>query len=60
MLIAVPVIFFFAMMSPLGALIGVVVALIPAFYFGSVSLVIVSGIALLAGLVAHFIGRVSK
>jgi hypothetical protein len=60
MLIAVPVIFFFAMMSPLGALIGVIVALIPALYFGSISVVIIGGIALLAGLVAHFIGRVGK
>lgn len=58
MLVAIPVIFFFAMVSPLGALIGAVVALIPAYYFGSISLVIIGGIALLAGIVAHFISRI--
>jgi len=45
LLIAIPIIFIFAFMTPLGAVIGGVVALIPALYFGTVSWVVVGGVA---------------
>ena len=59
LLIAIPIMFFTAMISPVAALIGAVVALIPALYLGSVNIVIVGSLAILAGIVAHFIRRVS-
>jgi len=59
MLLALPVIFLLCLVSPIGAIIGGVVALIPAFYLGSINIGIVGGIAVLAGIVAHFLKRIS-
>jgi hypothetical protein len=57
-LIAVPLILVFAFISPAGVVIGGIVAFIPAFYFGSINLAIFGGIAVLGGLVLHFIKRI--
>jgi hypothetical protein len=40
-------------------LLGGVISLIPALYFGSVNMGIVGGLAILAGIVAHFLKRIS-
>jgi len=59
LLIALPIIFLFSLISPVGALLGGIIALIPALYFGSINIGIVGGLAILAGIVAHFLKRVS-
>ncbi len=58
LLLAIPLIFTFAFISPIVAVIGGVVALIPAFYFGSINLGILGGIAILGGIIIHFLKRV--
>lgn len=58
-IIAIPIIFAFAIVSPFIAILGGIIALIPALYFGSINITIVGAIALLGGLVMHFIRRVS-
>lgn len=57
MLIAIPIIFIFAFMTPIGAVIGGVVALIPALYFGAINWAVLGGITVLAGIVLHFLRR---
>jgi hypothetical protein len=59
MLLALPVIFLLAMVSPVAAILGGIISLIPALYFGSVNIGIVGGIAVLGGIIAHFLKRVS-
>lgn len=59
MLLALPVIFLLCLVSPIGALLGGIIALLPALYFGSINIGIVGGLAVLAGIVAHFLKRVS-
>jgi hypothetical protein len=56
-LIGIPVIFVFAFASPTVAIIGGVVALIPAYFFGVINFTILGGFAVLAGIVAHFLKR---
>lgn len=58
-LIAIPIILFFSFVSPVGAIIGGVIALIPAFYFGILSLTVIGGVAILGAIVAHFLKRIS-
>jgi hypothetical protein len=58
LLLAIPIVFIFAFMTPVGAVIGGVISLIPALYFGAVSWVIVGGLAVLAGIVMHFLKRI--
>jgi len=58
MILAIPIIFIFAFMTPVGAIIGGIIALIPAFYFGSISIAILGGIAVLGGIVLHFLKRI--
>jgi hypothetical protein len=53
-IIAIPLILFFSMVSPLAVLVAGVVSLIPALYFGIVNIGIIGGLAVLAGIVAHF------
>lgn len=57
-LIAIPIILIFAFMSPVVAIIGGIVALIPGIYLGSLSMAIVGGIAILGGIVLHFLKRI--
>lgn len=57
-LISIPIIFIFAFMSPIVAIIGGIVSLIPAFYFGSISIAILGGCAFLAGITIHFLKRI--
>lgn len=59
LVIAIPIILLFAMVSPIALLVGAVISLIPALYFGSLNWLIVGGIAILAFIVSHFIKRVS-
>jgi len=59
MLLALPLIFLLVMVSPIGAIVGGVIALLPALYFGSINIGIVGGFAVLAGIVAHFLKRIS-
>jgi hypothetical protein len=47
------------MVSPVAAILGGIISLIPALYSGSVNIGIVGGIAVLGGIVAHFLKRVS-
>ena len=56
--LAIPIIFILAAFSPVAALIGGVLALLPAYFFGSITIGIVGGIAVLAGIVAHFLKRI--
>lgn len=56
-LLAIPITFVFAMISPVAAIIGGVVALVPALYFGSVNFAIIGGMGVLGGIVAHFLSR---
>jgi len=58
LLIALPIVFIFAFMSPIGAVVGGVIALIPSLYFGAIGWVIMGGIAVLAGIVMHFLKRI--
>lgn len=58
LLIAIPIIFIFAFMTPIGAVIGGVISLIPALYFGAISWVVVGGFAILAGITLHFLKRI--
>lgn len=58
LLIAIPIIFVFAYMSPVAAVLGGVVSLIPSLYFGAINWVIMGGIAVLAGIVMHFLKRI--
>jgi len=58
-LLALPIIAFLSMISPVAAVIGGVIALIPALYLGSISITILGGILILGGLVIHFIKRVN-
>jgi hypothetical protein len=59
LLLAIPIIFLFVLVSPISALFGGVIALIPALYFGSINMGIVGGLAILAGIVAHFLKRIN-
>lgn len=58
LLIIIPIIFIFAFVSPVVAIIGGVIALIPAFYFGSINLAILGGFAILGGIIIHFLKRI--
>lgn len=58
LLIAIPIVLIFAFMSPILAIIGGVVALIPAMFLGSINFAIVGGIAVLGGIVLHFLKRI--
>lgn len=57
-LIGVPVVFIFAIVSPVAAVIGGVIAMIPAYYFGAINWIILGGIAVLAGIIIHFLKRI--
>lgn len=57
-LIAIPIIFLFAMVSPNAVLLGGIISLIPAFYFGSINLSILGGFIIIAGLVGHLLKHV--
>lgn len=59
LLLGLPIIFIFAFMTPLGAVLGGIIALIPAFYFGAINIQILGGIAVLGGIVMHFLKRIS-
>lgn len=56
-LVGIPIIIVFVFISPIAALIGGVVALIPALYFGSINTAILGGFAVLAAIIAHFLKR---
>lgn len=58
LLIGIPIVFIFSIMSPIAAVLGGVVALIPALYFGAINWAILGGIAVLAGIVMHFLKRI--
>lgn len=58
LIIGIPIIFVFAMMSPIAAIVGGIIALIPAFYLGAINLAILGGIAVLGGIVMHFLKRI--
>lgn len=53
-----PIVFIFAMISPFAALVGGIIALIPAFKLGSVTWTVLGGFAVLSAIVAHFIKRI--
>jgi hypothetical protein len=57
LLIVIPIIFLFVLAGPNGAIMGGVIALIPALYLGSVNLTIIGGLALLGGIIIHFVNR---
>jgi hypothetical protein len=57
LLIAIPIIFVLVLVSPVAAVIGGVIALVPALYFGSVTWGIVSALAIGGFIVIHFINR---
>jgi hypothetical protein len=56
-LIGIPIALIFILISPILAIIGGILALIPAFYFGTVSWAVIGGFAILGGIAAHFIKR---
>ena len=58
LLVAIPLAFTFALISPIFALAGVVIALIPALYFGSINSIIFTSVVVLAIIVAHFLKRI--
>lgn len=58
LLIGIPIAFLFALMSPIAAVVGGVIMLLPALYFGAVNWAIVGGIAVLGGIVMHFLKRI--
>lgn len=58
LLIGIPIVFIFSIMSPVGAIIGGVISLIPALYFGAINWAIIGGIAILGGIVMHFLKRI--
>lgn len=58
LLLAIPIVITLATVSPTGAIIGGVLAFLPALYFGSVNLTIVGALAVLGGIVMHFAKRI--
>lgn len=58
LIIGIPIVFIFSLVSPIAAIIGGVVSLIPAFYLGSINIAILGGIAILAGIAIHFLRRI--
>lgn len=58
LILGIPIVAVFAYMSPIAGIIGAVIMLIPAFYLGSINLAILGGIAVLAGIVLHFLKRI--
>lgn len=58
LILAIPITFTFALVSPIAALIGGIVSLIPALYLGSINWAIFGGIMILGGIVAHFLKRI--
>ena len=58
LLIALPIIFIFAFVSPVAAIVGGVISLLPALYFGTITIAIIGGFAILGGIVLHFLKRV--
>lgn len=57
-LIAVPIVTFFAFVSPIFVIVGGIISLIPALYLGIINWAIIGGIAVIGGIIAHFIKRV--
>lgn len=57
-LIALPIMFLLIIVSPFVAILGGIISLIPAFYFGSINIGVFGGIIVLGGIVAHFIKRI--
>jgi len=58
LIIGIPIASVFAFMSPVAAVIGGVIMLIPAFYLGAINLTILGGIAILGGITMHFLKRI--
>lgn len=56
-LIAIPLMLFLAMTSPISAIIGGVIALIPALYFGAINIVIIGGLALIGGIIFYVLSK---
>jgi hypothetical protein len=56
-LLGLPIVFIMALISPLGAIIGSILLLVPAFYLGTINLAILAGIGVLGGIVAHFVNE---
>jgi hypothetical protein len=59
-LIAIPILMFLALISPVLAVIVGVIALIPAYMFQVLPLSVLSAIAVLGGIVAHFIKKAAS
>jgi hypothetical protein len=58
MLIAIPIIAIFSMISPIAMIIAGIVSLIPALYFGAVNWMIIAGLAVAGGIVIHFMKKI--
>ena len=58
LIIGIPIVFIFALISPIAAVIGGVIMLIPAYFFGAIGIAIVGGVAVLGGIVMHFLKRI--
>lgn len=58
LLIALPIVLIFAFYSPVAAVIGGVISLIPGLYLGSINVAIIGAIAILGGIVIHFMKRI--
>lgn len=57
LIIAVPIVFIFAILSPVLGIIGVILSLIPAWYFGTISTLIITSFAVLGGIAIHFMRK---
>jgi len=57
MLVAIPLIFILAFMSPITAIIAGIVALLPAYFFGSISWGVVAGFIVLAGFITFVLNK---
>jgi len=60
LIIIIPIVFVFAMISPVAGIIGGVASLIPAWYFGSITFTIIAVFTVLGGIVLHFAKRVNR
>jgi hypothetical protein len=57
LIIGIPLMLFLAMISPISAIIGGVIALIPALYLGAINMAIVGGVAIIGGIIYYVLSK---
>jgi hypothetical protein len=60
LILVIPITFLMALLSPIFAVVGVVIATLIAYSFGSINYLIITGFAILGGITLHFMGKVNR